>query len=291
MSSVARVLPLAAALVALAVPVDAQAHARPGAPDLVAAAPTGPTAPTAPSAAPARAVGDRPCRAGLVALTFDDGPATKTTPRLVRTLRERHVPATFFMVGSRVRRAPRVARRVAAAGFAIGNHTWSHARLTHLPDRVVRREIRSTAHALRRIGIPPGPLMRPPYGEIDPRVRRDVRTLGLVPVLWNVDSEDWRGGSPRRIADSILAQLRRHRDNIVLQHDGVRNSPASVTAVPRVVREARRRGYCFGEIDLHGRVVLPVASADPAAPDPAPRTVPAVGSPFDLVIGRATGRA
>src|ERR1051325_6868049 len=70
---------------------------------------------------PANAAGSA-CRSGYVALTFDDGPSVSQTPRLLRILTDRHVPATFFMVGSRVAAAPQLARRVAKAGFAIGNH-------------------------------------------------------------------------------------------------------------------------------------------------------------------------
>jgi len=205
------------------------------------------------------------CPAGPVALTFDDGPARGLTARLVGILRDRHVPATFFMVGSRVRTAPRAARLVARSGFTIGNHTWSHSQLTRLSDRAVRRELRSTAHELRINGIPASTLMRPPYGAIDARVRADVRDLGLVPVLWNVDSGDWQGGSARRIAGSILRQLRPHRGNIVLQHDGITNSPASVAAVPLVIRAARHRGYCFAGLGPHGRVVAPDRSVRAAA--------------------------
>jgi peptidoglycan/xylan/chitin deacetylase (PgdA/CDA1 family) len=218
----------------------------------------------------ARTTSEAPsCSTGLVALTFDDGPARGLTAELVGILEDRHVPATFFMVGSRVRTAPRIARLVARAGFTIGNHTWSHPQLTRLSDRAVRHEIRSTAHELRVTGIRPGTLMRPPYGAIDVRVRADVHDLGLVPVLWNVDSDDWKGGSARRIAASILRQLRPHRSNIVLQHDGITNSPASVAAVPLVIRAARHRGHCFAGLGPHGRVVAPdhaeqtAARADP----------------------------
>jgi len=195
------------------------------------------------------------CPAGLVALTFDDGPARGLTVRLVESLERLHVPATFFMVGSRIRTAPYAARVVARAGFMVGNHTWSHSHLTRLSDSSVRSEIRRTAAILRRQRVPKSPLMRPPYGDINPRVRADVHRLGLVPVLWDVDSNDWRGGSTAVIAASILAQLRPHESNIVLQHDGVRNSPASVAAVPRVVRTARQRGYCFTTLGPDGRMV------------------------------------
>ena len=219
---------------------------------------------TVSSARPAEAPA---CRAGLVALTFDDGPARGLTVRLVQTLERLHVPATFFMVGSRVSTAPHAAQVVARAGFAVGNHTWSHAFLTRLSDPAVRSEIRRTASILHRLGVPETTLMRPPYGDIDPRVRADVEALGLVPVLWDVDSHDWRGGSPSQIASSILAQLRPHQSNIVLQHDGVRNSPASVAAVPQVVHSARQRGYCFTHLGREGRMA-PLAAPGTAGVDP-----------------------
>lgn len=211
-----------------------------------------PTAPAVTRTAP------RPCSAGLIALTFDDGPSAPQTPRLVRILLARHLPATFFMVGSRIRSAPAVAQLVHRSGFGIGNHTWSHPLLTDLSDLAVRKQLIATAREMRRVGIAPGTLMRPPYGGINARVRRDITGLGLVPVLWTIDSRDWAGGGPAEIAGRILAQLRPHATNIVLQHDGVNNSPNSISAVPLVYAAARRRGYCFGSLDDHGRVLAPV---------------------------------
>jgi peptidoglycan/xylan/chitin deacetylase (PgdA/CDA1 family) len=226
---------------------------------VAAAAPASP-APVRTAPVSTAALTVKPCSAGLVALTFDDGPARALTPKLVGILRANQVPATFFMVGSRVRTNPDAARLIARAGFTIGNHTWSHPKLTRLPNSAVRTQLRSTARELGRRGIRPSRLMRPPYGDINARVRRDIRAVSLVPVLWDVDSRDWRGGSARQIAGSILRQLRPHRSNIVLQHDGVRNSPASIAAVPMVIRAARRRGYCFAALGPGGRMATPVPS-------------------------------
>ena len=200
----------------------------------------------------------KPCPSGLVALTFDDGPSPTQTPRLVKILREKRVPATFFMVGQRVRSAPDVARLVQRSGFGIANHTWAHPLLTSISDRAVRDQLTATAKELRRHGVKPGPLMRPPYGGINGRVRHDIAGTHLVPVLWSVDSRDWAGGNARQIADRILAQLRPHGQNVVLQHDGVNNSPNSIAAVPMVVTEARRRGYCFTALDARGQKMFPV---------------------------------
>ena len=199
-----------------------------------------------------------PCSTGLVALTFDDGPARVVTPRLVRMLRSAHVPATFFMVGSRVRSAPAEGRLAASRGFVVANHTWSHARLTGLSNAGIRAELVSTRSELQRRGLHPSRLMRPPYGATNARVNAVARRLGLVPVLWTVDSQDWQGGTSAQIAARVLARLRPHRTNIVLQHDGVRRSPTSVAAVPQIIRSARARGYCFTTLDSSGRPAVPV---------------------------------
>ena len=207
-------------------------------------------------ASPASAV--TPCSAGLVALTFDDGPSQTQTPRLVRILTDRHVPATFFMVGQRVASAPSAARLVARSHFVIGNHTWDHPDLTRLGSAAIRRELVAADRAMRAVGIRPSNLMRPPYGAINDRVRSVAASLGLRPVLWTIDPRDWESGTSSQIAGRVLGALRPHRTNIVLQHDGVRNSPASVGAVPTIVRVARGRGYCFTTLGRDGLPAVPV---------------------------------
>ena len=200
------------------------------------------------------------CRSGSVSLTFDDGPAGPTA-RLVRILRGAHVPATFFMVGQRVAAMPGVARRVERAGFLVGNHGWAHVDMTTQTSTQVAATLRSTHAALRRAGTHPTRLMRPPYGALDGAARDGIRAAGFVPVLWTVDSRDWQGGTAGQIATRILAGLRPNATNIVLQHDGVGRSPTSVDAVPRVIRGARRRGYCFVALDERGRPGFPTPTA------------------------------
>jgi len=210
------------------------------------------------AAAPVADAGVRPCSRGLVALTFDDGPASGVTSPLLRVLVAKRVPATFFVLGSRVHTDPADARLVARQGFVIANHTWSHRVLTTLSDDAIRAELTSTRRELTRHGIAPSRLMRPPYGATNARVNRIAHSLGLVPVLWTIDTRDWAGGSSRSIAAYVLRHLRPHRVNIVLQHDGVARSPISVAAVPRIVSGARAKGYCFASLDGSGRPAVPV---------------------------------
>jgi len=213
---------------------------------------------------PARTTTKRPCRNGSIVLTFDDGPTPTMTPRLVRILLRENVPATFFMVGGNVRRWPAAAKLVRDKGFTIGNHTWSHLELTRLSSLRVRGQVLKAGAELRRHGIETGRLMRPPYGAINNRVSREIRRVGLVPVLWTADSLDWSGGSAMQIAHRILAQLRPYQKNIVLQHDGVDNSAASIAAVPIVIRAARARGYCFTDLGPGGGVAR-IAAAQKSA--------------------------
>ena len=219
----------------------------------------GPGAPAAGAPGGHRTV--TPCSRGLVALTFDDGPAPAVTPRLVRRLTRLGVPATFFMVGTRVAAAPGLVRKVSRAGFQIGNHTWAHTDLTTLGAPRIRHALRATRHALIEAGAPAPTLVRPPYGAIDDRVRRVVDAAGYTPVLWTIDSRDWAGGTPRQIARRVIEAVRPHQPNVVLQHDGVTNSPATLRAIPREVEVLRKRGYCFAGLGPDGRPTPPVPVA------------------------------
>lgn len=214
---------------------------------------------TGPVAAAVRTVAASvPCSAGLVALTFDDGPVADTTPDFLTLLDRRRVPATFFVVGERVRANPALVRRADHLGFVVGNHSERHELLTRLGSPAVEGSLRRTRRAIRAAGVRPSPLVRPPYGAMDARVRGIMTDLGLVPVLWSVDPRDWAARSAARIATSTLAALRPHAANVVLLHDGVANAPRTLRALPRIIRGARDRGYCFAALDRRGVPAPPV---------------------------------
>ncbi|WP_181410933.1 polysaccharide deacetylase family protein [Nocardioides humi] len=204
---------------------------------------------------------------GLVALTFDDGPARGTTHRLLQILQKKRVPATFFMVGQRVAADPRAAREVERAGFLTANHSWDHRDMRTQSYREVRQSLRATRRAMKRAGLHPTDLMRPPYGALAPPARRAIRDAGYVPVMWSADSLDWKSGDADQIARRILGGLRPGKRNIVLQHDGVNRSPISVAAVSQVIRVAKRRGYCFTALDERGRPGFPTPTVTATAKD------------------------
>src|SRR4051794_12675085 len=132
------------------------------------------------------------------ALSFDDGPDPKWTPRIVATLRSLHVPATFFVVGDHVVRYPGIVEDLAGDGFELGNHTFTHADLTPLAAWQRDLQVSLTESAVAgAAGLRPR-LVRPPYSATalavdatDERAYAAIARKGYLIALSDYDGEDW----------------------------------------------------------------------------------------------------
>ena len=165
-----------------------------------------------------------PRRPRELALTYDDGPNPAWTLRLLDILAEHNVRATFFMMGSFVKAERDLARRVFEAGHLIGNHTWSHPKLSAVSNAKVLEELTRTNDILSEIIGKPPAFFRPPFGARRPYVLKLARQLGLVPVTWNAMTSDWSEPSADTIATNLMNKIDRNQrrgcaSNIVL-HDG-----------------------------------------------------------------------
>ncbi len=174
-------------------------------------------------------------RGRYAALTFDDGP-TRYTPKVIRMLRRRHMTATFFLVGFEVVAHPILPRAEARLG-AVGDHTWSHPFLTHLPVKQIVSQIRDTRDEVHTTSGAPVLLFRPPYGVYDARVKRVVRSLGLLQVLWSVDSRDSDGADVKAIVRNVSAGLR--PGAIILLHE---NRSTTIVALRKILPLLAKRG-------------------------------------------------
>lgn len=150
-----------------------------------------------------------------VAFTFDDGPG-RYTPLALRFLSRAGARATFFLVGRNLGDHPKLPHREEALG-AVGDHTWTHRRLTALTNDAMKTEIARTQRGIDRLTRDPVRLFRPPYGAHSAAVDREVRSLGMLTVLWNVDSRDSLGADYRGIATNVIAGLR--PGAIILMHE------------------------------------------------------------------------
>jgi len=166
-------------------------------------------------------------------LTYDDGPAAYT-PDLLAYLSQVNLLATMFVVGSRVISFPSLLQQEYLAGHQIGVHTWSHFPLTSLTNEQIIAEFGWTKKVIYDVlGVTPT-TMRPPYGDIDDRVRAICTAMNLTPVIWtrinatatfDTDDFDIHGGITN--VQQVIANWENIMQNaqtlktgfIVLEHD------------------------------------------------------------------------
>jgi len=175
----------------------------------------------------------------VVALTFDDGPGLYTA-RIVTTLRRLKVPATFFEIGEQISSYRTLVANMVKWGFVIGDHTWTHPDLELLSAAQVNNQVAWTAHLITKISGEHVQLIRPPYGAQDARIRTLVGRLGLLSVLWNIDTRDWSlPGTPAIVASALAVRP----GGIILMHDGGGPRGETLAALPAIVRGLRTRGF------------------------------------------------
>ncbi|WP_459247226.1 polysaccharide deacetylase family protein [Streptomyces youssoufiensis] len=193
-------------------------------------------------------------KAKCIALTFDAGPG-KDTGQLLDTLKDKKVPATFFLLGkNHVKKHPDLVRRIATEGHEVANHTWSHPRLTDLEPDEARKELALTQDAIEQITGRKPTLMRPPQGRTNKDVSKVSKELGLSQVLWSVTAKDYSTTDSALIKKRVLDQA--DRDGIILLHDIY---DGTVPAVPGIIDALHKRGFTF--------VTVPQLMA-PAVPEP-----------------------
>lgn len=171
----------------------------------------------------------------LVALTFDDGPRRQTTEALLDGLKERGVPATFFLIGEQVAGQEDLLQRMAEEGHQIGNHTWSHARLPDSAADQVLEEIRRGDRMLRQTLGEGDYWLRPPYGLLEA-----MEGLETPIVRWSVDPRDWESRDADQVTEHVLSHVQ--PGDIVLLHDIY---PSSVEAALRIIDALQKEGYRF----------------------------------------------
>ena len=170
----------------------------------------------------------------VVFLSFDDGPDTTWTPRVLATLDKYGAKATFFELGEMVAAHPGLREQVEAAGHAIGNHSISHPVLTSLSAAQRHHEL---------VAGPRSHCFRPPYGATSPKVEAEIRAAGMTQVLWTVDPRDWDRPGTSAIVHTVLEHA--HAGSIVLMHDGGGDRGQTIAALDKILRVLKGRGYSF----------------------------------------------
>ncbi|MGG6310788.1 polysaccharide deacetylase family protein [Paenibacillus macerans] len=180
-----------------------------------------------------------------VALTFDDGPDSIVTPKILEVLKENHIKATFFILGEQAEAYPDMVRRIAEEGHVIGNHSWSHPRFDDLSMNEAMKQVEDTQKVLEdMIGYRPI-LFRPPYGELGEDKLDRINQMNLAVVNWSVDTMDWSGVSSKEIMRLVRKEL--SPGGIVLQHtaNGKDHLSNTIEALKQMIPELKEEGYSF----------------------------------------------
>jgi peptidoglycan/xylan/chitin deacetylase (PgdA/CDA1 family) len=179
-----------------------------------------------------------------VALTFDDGPDFRFTPKVLDVLKVNNIKATFFLIGSKAAVHPELVRRMVREGHIIGNHSYSHPNFPKLNLENFESQIESTELVLKDLAGYAPKLIRPPYGAISENQLKWVSDHHYLIVNWNVDSLDWKQISADKVLQTVMQQTR--PGSIILQHSGggdKQDLSGSVQALPALIHQLQANGY------------------------------------------------
>jgi polysaccharide deacetylase family sporulation protein PdaB len=177
----------------------------------------------------------------VVALTFDDGPVSTTTPEILNILKEKNIKATFFVVGEQVKRYPGLVSQEIAEGHEVGNHTYTHPMLTNLQEDRIGQELKKTEKEILEVAPKPT-LFRPPGGFSNKKILTLARDSEYSIILWSIDPMDWRHPPVGDIVNVVVKDAK--PGSIILLHDG-KDPSSTPEALWFIIDSLESRGYEF----------------------------------------------
>lgn len=160
------------------------------------------------------------------------------TEELIEILGKYNVKATFFLVGQWVDKYPESVKALADAGHEIENHSNTHPHLTQCGSETIIEELEGCNEKIKKITGKEPKLHRCPYGDYDNNVIHTVRSIGMEPIQWNVDSLDWKDYDADTICQRVTSKL--SPGSIVLFHNAALHTPE---ALPAILDHMAREGY------------------------------------------------
>ncbi len=172
----------------------------------------------------------------VLSLTFDDGPDPEVTPKVLDTLKANNLKATFFLIGRKLEGNEDLVRRMIGEGHIIGTHSFSHSKwFDFFAPRIMKKEFRVTAEKISEITGKKPLLFRPPYGVINPMVKKALSGMNYQLIGFSNRLYDTVNSDPRKIMKRFVKQLA--PGDIVVLHDTQPLMPIIVEKMAEVLRE------------------------------------------------------
>ncbi|MFV9509722.1 delta-lactam-biosynthetic de-N-acetylase [Tepidibacillus sp. LV47] len=181
-------------------------------------------------------------------LTFDNGYENGYTHKVLDVLKEKKVPATFFVTGHYVKSEPELLKRMVKEGHIIGNHSWTHPDMTKISRQKIKEELEKVKEEVNKITGQKGmKFARPPRGIFNEQTLAVSRELGYTTVFWSIAYKDWETNNQKGwkyAYDKVMAQL--HPGAVILLHSV---SKDNAEALGKIIDDARKLGYEFKSLD------------------------------------------
>lgn len=195
-------------------------------------APPPPAAPLpAPAPSPPRLPYPAPDK--IIALTLDDGPDPRSTPKILDILNQYDARATFFVIGQKAESQPEVVKRIIKEGSEVANHSYSHRALVGLPTRHVTEELQKAGEVIEQITGQKPRFFRPPGGVFDRNVITEADRLEYRIMMWSNPGHP--GGT--NLTENLL--MSSFDGAVIMLHDNA----ATVGLLPALLEGWKRKGY------------------------------------------------
>lgn len=181
-----------------------------------------------------------------IALTFDDGPDPRFTPKVLDVLKKHNAKATFFVIGARAAAHQELLKRIHNEGHAIGNHTYWHPDLEKVGIGRLDWGIKETAKVIEETIGYNTRLFRPPYGSLNEETTKYLKKRNYSAIMWSVDSSDWMSLSSEQVQKNVLSNI--HPGAVVLMHDGghwTQDLSGMVNALDIIIKKLKKDGMEF----------------------------------------------
>ena len=176
----------------------------------------------------------------MVSISFDAAWGNEDTQQLIDIMSQYNVKATFFVVGDWVDRYPESVKALHDAGHEIMNHSNTHAHLPQLSSQQITDDLNACNDKIQAVtGVRPT-LIRLPYGDYDDNSIRTIRSMGMEPIQWDVDSLDWKDLCAADITKRVTSKV--CPGSIVLFHNAAKHTPE---ALPGIIECLLQEGYTF----------------------------------------------
>ena len=183
----------------------------------------------------------------ILYLTFDEGYEAGYTEKILKTLKENKVKATFFITAHYVNTQPDLIKQMIDEGHIIGNHTVNHKSMPSLTEEKIRQEIMELHQVIQEKFNYEMKYLRPPKGEFSEKTLQVTNQLGYKTVMWSFAYEDWEENNQpneQKAKKKILDNL--HNGEVMLLHG---NSKTNTNILNDIIKEAKSMGYEFKSLD------------------------------------------